>query len=138
LGYDASQRRSQLSADPLYGVCEAPVKGERNKLYDSAAAFFDLEGSISMKLTPEAALQVCSAAGSRGQAIARVEGGIWHDPGFEARIDCIWDASGPPFPRASAESNNEAAAAFIREQSPDHTAFVITTMPVEAASQHAV
>jgi len=45
-----------------------------------------------MKLTPDAAADVCRSAAARGLAVLIVEGGIWRDPGFEPRVDCIWNS----------------------------------------------
>jgi len=64
--------------------------------YAEAGDFFSLRGSIVMKLTTEAAVGACEQAAQQGLLISRIEGGIWHTPGFEARIDCIWDGAEPP------------------------------------------
>jgi hypothetical protein len=106
------------------------MEGQRNKLYQRADDFFDLGGSAVMYLTPAAAVDVCLDAARRGLLVARVEGGIWHDPGFEARIDCIWDGADPPIATSAAIRNNEEAADFIRAKSSDHDAFVLTAPPV--------
>ncbi len=125
-------RRLQLNAGPLYGdeQREVPVKGERGKLYDAGVDFFELDGNIVMILTPDAAIEVCGMCADRDELVFRIEGGIWHDPGFEARIDCIWDGADPPVDRAEASRNNSEAAVFIQEQSELHTAFVVSTTPI--------
>ncbi|WP_244102159.1 hypothetical protein [Burkholderia ambifaria] len=69
---------------------------DRSRVYDSADDFFSLDGSIVMKLSTEAAIAVCEQAAQHGLVVARIEGGIWHFPGFEARLDCIWDGADPP------------------------------------------
>jgi hypothetical protein len=33
------------------------------------------------------------AAAQHGLVVVRIEEGIWHSPGFEARLDCIWDGA---------------------------------------------
>lgn len=99
---------------------------DRTKLYSSAMDFFTLKGSVVMKLTPDAARDVCEHAVESGFVIARVEGGIWHFPGFEARLDCIWDGVSPPVDFYGARRNNIAAADFIREERAVHDAFIIT------------
>lgn len=99
---------------------------DRKKLYSSANDFFALNGSIVMKLTSDAAIEVCESAVESGLVIARVEGGIWHFPGFEARLDCIWDGVSPPVEYEVAEINNIAAADFIRGERTVHDAFIIT------------
>lgn len=103
---------------------------DRARLYESSADFFKLGGSVIMKLTPAAAIAVCKEAAQRGFVVARVEGGIWHNPGFEARLDCIWDGDDPPIDRNAADANNGRAAEFIKSQSPMHSAFILTAPPL--------
>jgi hypothetical protein len=98
--------------------------------YDSPEDFFALGGSVVMKLSTDAAITVCEWAAKRGLVIARIEGGIWHFPGFEARIDCIWDGEEPPVDICVAEQNNTVAAAFIRSESQAHDVFVVTAPKV--------
>lgn len=98
--------------------------------YDSPDAFFDLDGSIVMKLSANAAIAVCETAIEHGLVIARVEGGIWQAPGFEARVDCIWDGVDCPVDRRIAEENNRAAARFIRSEGAIHDVFVLTAPPI--------
>ncbi len=103
---------------------------ERNRLYDTAEDFFSAQGSGVMKLSPAAAVDVCLSASARGFVVARVEGGIWHNPGFEARTDCIWDGIDPPVDSATALRNNVDAAEFVREESAVHNSFVVTAPPI--------
>lgn len=103
---------------------------ERNRRYDSAEEFFSGKGSGIMKLSPAAAVEVCLSASMRGFVVARIEGGIWHAPGFEARTDCIWDGADPPVDVATAATNNIDAAQFVREESVVHNSFVITAPPI--------
>lgn len=102
------------------------MKIDLQQRYDSSDDFFILGGSVLMKLSTNAAVAVCERAVAYGLVIARVEGGIWHGPGFEARLDCIWDGVDPPVDRQIAEQNNNAAAAFIRLESRMHDVFVLT------------
>ncbi|WP_321924970.1 colicin immunity protein [Paraburkholderia guartelaensis] len=81
-----------------------------------------------MKLTTEAANDVCKKAAAHGLLVARIEGGIWHAPGFEARVDCIWDGEDPPTTSNAAIENNRRAAAFICEESGEHDTFILTTL----------
>jgi hypothetical protein len=99
---------------------------ERNRLYDSSRDYFALNGLGVMKLTPDAAIHVCAEAAQNGLVIVRIEGGIWHAPGFEARLDCIWDGADPPLDLSSALVNNARAAEFIRAECARHSAFIIT------------
>ncbi len=100
------------------------------KLYTSSTEYFDLNGSVIMKLSMEAALAVCAQALERGFVVARIEGGVWHNPGFEARLDCIWDGVQPPCSRHAAQKNNLAAADFIRSEQGQHDVFVLSTVPI--------
>lgn len=79
-----------------------------------------------MKLTVTAANAVCEQAARRGLVIYRVEGGIWHPTGFEARVDCIWDGEFPPIDYHKAEANNLRAATFISSEREVHDVFVLS------------
>lgn len=84
-----------------------------------------------MKLTVYAAVEVCKIAASRGLLVGRVEGGIWHSPGFEARLDCIWDGQVyPPADSIAAVENNIRAVKFIESESTCHDVFIITAVPM--------
>jgi hypothetical protein len=106
------------------------VKGERVKLYEAAEDFYELEGNIVMILTPSAAAEVCLMAAEQDLVVFRVEGGFWHAPGFEARLDCIWDGADPPISVEDAAANNRAAAEYIRVKSDIHNAFVVSAAPL--------
>lgn len=94
--------------------------------YDSSDDFFNLGGSVVMKVSADAAVAVCERAAQHGLVVARIEGGIWHAPGFEARLDCIWDGVDPPVDQRTAEQNNRVAAEFVRTEQAVHDVFVIT------------
>lgn len=102
------------------------MKVDRQRRYDSPDDFFLLDGSIVMKLSSNAAIAVCERAAQHGLVVARIEGGVWHSPGFEARIDCIWDGVDPPVDAVIAEENNAAAAEFIRSETKVHDVFIVT------------
>ena len=104
------------------------MRHDRGRLYSEERSFYELEGNAVMKLTPKAAIGVCLSAADRGFVISRVEGGIWHDPGFEARYDCIWNGVDPPVDATEAMQNNREAAEFIRNQSGMHGAFILTVV----------
>jgi len=72
------------------------MKIDLQRRFDSPNDFFELGGSVVMKLSADAAIAVCERAAQHGLVVVRVEGGIWHSPGFEARLDCIWDGADPP------------------------------------------
>ncbi|TDY26119.1 colicin-E5 Imm protein [Paraburkholderia sp. BL6665CI2N2] len=84
-----------------------------------------------MRLSTDAAIAVCREAAKRGLAISRIEGGIWHHPGFEARVDCIWDSSTISTNMQAAHENNLAAIEFIISEQPEHDTFIITASSVE-------
>ncbi|MEN5159257.1 colicin immunity protein [Achromobacter spanius] len=102
------------------------MKGDRRGIYDSMEEFFNLDGSILMKLTPGAAISVCAAAETCGLFVLRIEGGMWRHPGFEARVDCIWDGVPNCMNTNQAKLNNQTAAAFIRSRSDVRDVFLIT------------
>jgi hypothetical protein len=106
------------------------MRGDRNRLYTDENDFYELDGSVAMKLSPLAALNVCRSAANHGLVVARIEGGIWHYPGFEARYDCIWDGADPPLSTEAATVNNNAAAEFVERQSQMHGAFILTAPPI--------
>jgi hypothetical protein len=103
----------------------------KDRLFDSPQDFFELKGSVGMRLTPEAAKKVCEQALGHDLLVVRVEGGIWHNPGFEVRLDSLWDGPIPPVPEAEAQIINLRAAEFIcEEQQRGHDVFLVTTMPM--------
>jgi len=106
------------------------MKVDKAKVYDSSDDFFELNGSVVMKLTSAAAQDICIKALKHGVVVVRIEGGIWHNPGFEARLDCIWDGVDPPVSETEAETNNARALEMIREESEVHDTFIITTAPL--------
>jgi hypothetical protein len=83
-----------------------------------------------MKLSSDAAIEACLMAAHHGLVIARIEGGIWHAPGFEARLDCIWDSPDGPLDEKAAEENNREAARFVEEERVKHQAFILTALPL--------
>lgn len=106
------------------------MRAERNNLFSVSRDFFELDGSAVMKLTAGAAIAVCAEAAAHDLVVVRVEGGIWHHPGFEARLDCIWDGADPPLGRSVAENNNARAASFVVRVQDGHGAFILTTAPI--------
>jgi len=55
---------------------------DHHKVYQSATDFFGLNGSVTMKLTREAAIEVCREAVNHGLVVVKIEGG-------EKRADLI-------------------------------------------------
>lgn len=109
---------------------------DRQKVYETAAAFFDLDERdvdyrVVMKLGRPAAIDVCAAAVDHGLLVAKIEGGIARANTFEARLDAIWDGADPPLGAEQAQTNNLRAADFIRSCADDYNAFIITAAPLE-------
>ena len=107
-----------------------------NAIHDSPDVFFTSGGKNTLKFTHSAAVRICLSAASLGYVVARVEGGIWHQPGFEARGDCIWDGAEPPIDVVAAQANNVDAADFIRKEAQVHNAFVLTAPPLSGWPYH--
>lgn len=101
---------------------------DRTACYKDPYLFFSLNGNAVMKLEVDAAIQLCDLALDFDCMIARVEGGIWHNPGFESRLDCIWDRS--HILDEQPEKANKSAKEFIKEESSEHNAFIITTQKI--------
>jgi hypothetical protein len=116
---------------------EAEMDVDRTMLYDSPGDFFEPSGNAIMKLTPSAAAGVCLEATAHQLVVLGVEGGIYDETGFEARLDCIWDGLNTPHDQASAHENNLRAVEFIREKSDIHNAFIITISPLKVPAQSA-
>jgi hypothetical protein len=96
------------------------------KRYTTATEFFELHGSVLMKLAADAALEVCMKAAEHGLIVSRIEGGKWHNPGFEARVDCIWDGVSPYTTLKEAIANNLKAMDFIASEQDEHDTFIVT------------
>lgn len=101
---------------------------DRIKRYEYSKYFFDRDGNCIMKFSASAAIDICRECIKKSIYIWRIEGGIWHNPGFEARVDCIWDSSYHPNLKVNinVEENNTLAEEFIREESDIHDTFIIT------------
>jgi len=103
---------------------------DRSKLYENAQDFFNLQGGVVMKLSRDAAIDVCRSAATRGLLVVMIEGGISRGGTFEARLDAIWKGGDPPVDNELAEQNNLLAANFIHSQCKAYNAFIITDAPL--------
>lgn len=101
---------------------------DRRKLYVTPKDFFDLDGSAVMKLGRDAATELCQKALAYELLIVKIEGGIWRDATFEARLDAIWDGREPPIANNVAKKNNLQAASFIDSCDKNYNAFIITVI----------
>ncbi|HYU12386.1 MAG TPA: colicin immunity protein [Stellaceae bacterium] len=101
----------------------------KQKLYGRSNDFFDLNSNAFMKLSRRAARDVCLVAASRDLIVVKIEGGIWRDGRFEARLDAIWDGEDPPKTQNEADKNNVRAAAFIKSTDSAYNAFIVTSAP---------
>jgi hypothetical protein len=102
---------------------------DRQKLYERVEDFFELDGNAAMKLSRAAAIAVCAAAIGKEAVVVKVEGGIWRNGQFEARLDTIWDGLDPPIDQVQTKENNGGAASFIKNSSDSDNAFIITCAP---------
>lgn len=105
-----------------------------SNLYDEPESFFRLNGSARMKLTARTALEVCKICTENNIVIAYIEGGVYFNETFEARIDAIWRGFGIPF-QHDTKYMNDRAALFIQNQSPTCNGFILTIM-TRADSDH--
>ena len=103
---------------------------DRQKLYDKATDFFDGSGNAVMKLSRKAAVDACLNAALHGLVIVKIEGGIWRNGTFEARLDAIWVGADPPIETENAGRNNLNASEFIRCQEDTYNAFILTAAAV--------
>lgn len=103
----------------------------RNILFLDPKEYFLRNGTAAMRLAPKAAIGVCEMAAEQGLLVGMVEGGRWKNPGFGARLDCIWHSKFcPPSDIENAIRSNKQAAAFVCEESVLHDVFIITTLPL--------
>ncbi|QOW59974.1 colicin transporter [Treponema pedis] len=101
---------------------------DRNKRYENHMTFFELGGNGIMKLSTLAAIDVCKECTHKGMYVWKIEGGVWHNPGFEAQIDCIWDSRFQPKNNfnPTLEDNNRLAENFVKEEMVNHDVFIVT------------
>ena len=82
-----------------------------------------------MKLTKGAAADAIGECTRRHIAVSIIEGGIWREPGFEARLDAIWhsDLAAKPERVAVAQNNGDALAYIRNELPPESDTLIIST-----------
>jgi hypothetical protein len=102
----------------------------RARLYTVATKYFDLNGTAVMKLSRQAASDVCLDAADRGLLVVKIEGGILQGNRFEARLDAIWDGADPPTDYEAAQKNNACAADFVSSRNEAYNAFIVTSAPI--------
>ena len=108
-------------------------------IFEDHREFIHRNDRNSLILTSKAAEEACRQASIFGLSIAKVEGGLWHNPGFESRIDAIWETRNYPASLDEVRKLNALAADFIRDQSsispdsdlPPADVFMITANTVE-------
>jgi hypothetical protein len=82
-----------------------------------------------MKLSRRAAEELAENLEREGEIIVRIEGGVWHDPGFEARLDEIWDAVvRPNTSQTLYDFTNLDALNFIKTRSSLIDTFILTSV----------
>jgi hypothetical protein len=92
---------------------------------------FVLLGRGLMTLTRCAAVEVMVGAVDRGLMVMKYEAGIWHDPGFEARVDGIMWCLDPYAESYEAvrENNNLIAFDLRDECPPECDAAIVSVFP---------
>ena len=107
------------------------IKKDKSLRFDSARAFFNNDGSVWMRLTRAATLEVIHLAADQGQVVVMVEGGIWQNPGFMSQLDAIWKSViDPPCDTRVALTSNRDAADFVRACPERVDTFIITAPPI--------
>lgn len=106
------------------------INWNETMIYTESNDFFRLDGNATMILSRNAATGACLGAANQALLIVRIEGGIWHDGKFEARLDAIWDGLDPPVARDEAHKNNLRAVEFIKSMETSYNAFVLTSASI--------
>lgn len=97
---------------------EQEINYDKGILYTSMHDFFRLKGNINMRLTKEVAIELCKHAMDYDILIWGIEGGLWHNPGFQPCGDAICDGVNPPVSREEAIKNNLWTVKFLTELMP--------------------
>lgn len=79
-----------------------------------------------MRLAPDTAKDICRIASEIPVLILGVEGGIWKDRKFEARLDAIWDGNFEAKTKTEISKSNVEAAKFIDRERINYNAFILT------------
>jgi hypothetical protein len=86
---------------------------------------------ISGFLTLEEASRECTEALLHNMAVARVEGFIKSETGYEARLDCIWDPKKPALHRDAIAQNNHLASHMIESDNEGCDYFQVSLWSVQ-------
>jgi hypothetical protein len=105
------------------------MKIQYDIVYGDIKLFFDLNGNNLMRLTPDAAIELCNHLKEKNIVVVCVEGGIWNDKKFQARLDAIWTGKKPPMNPVDLAINNDRAIASILEDREQCNAFIVSTLP---------
>ena len=109
------------------------TKDMRTVRFDEAEALFADAGSAWMKLTRQAAAEAISRCSAKGIAVSIVEAGIWHEPGFEARLDGVWHSEFDAMSDVKCiDENNSRALQFIGGLPQAYDTAIISTFGNEA------
>lgn len=101
---------------------------DRINRFGDPGDFFAKQGRYWMKLTREAGASVVEKCSDKALAVSTIEGGIWHDPGFEARLDAIWHSELDSYPEdQKIAPNNAEALQFLRSDMPTECDTVIVS-----------
>lgn len=107
------------------------TKANRSVLFQDSDCFFEQYGSVWMRLSKKAAIEVAQRAAENNLIVVKVEGGIWQSPGFKSQMDCIWDsAADPPTTVKVAANSNRDAANFMTLCAEKVDVFLVTAFPI--------
>lgn len=96
-------------------------------LYEKGEDFFLLRGNCYMRLTPNAAIEVCQEAIKQNLWILGVDAGHWFNPGFRPDGWMSWDRKKELFNQGKLIENNQLAIENIKEdEAAGYTAFIVT------------
>ncbi len=97
--------------------------------------FFDHDFFKHERLSRWAAYNIAERAIEYSTLVAMIEGGIWHDPGFMPRSDCIWKSvQDEDFSLDRARKSNIDAANFIAQADMEVDTFILTYFHSQATS----
>lgn len=100
---------------------------KHNILYEKGEDFFLLKGNACMKLTPNAAIEVCQEAMKQNLWILGIDAGHWLNPGFRPDSWMSWDHKQQLFNQEKLVENNQLAIENIKEdEAAGYTAFIVT------------
>jgi hypothetical protein len=96
---------------------EIPYQETSYRYTENPNDYFEFDGHGKMKFPPETAMIVCDMLTERGQYVHWVDGGWWHNPGYEEWFDYGFMKSAERDGLISVKENNDKAKEAIRRDS---------------------